>query len=102
MAAIVTLCAQREENGETGTAPGRRLDLDPPTVRGHDAPGDGETEAGAGGLSGIERLEDPAPLLGRHAAAGIADGDGDLRACPADRDAEPPASIHGLDGVQRD
>src|SRR6266849_8454223 len=99
MVAIVVLSAEREENGEAGATPGRRLDLDAPAVRRHDAPGNGETEAGAGGLFGIERLEDPAQLLGRHSAAGIADGDDDLRLAEADRDAEAPASIHRLDAV---
>src|SRR5512132_2780396 len=102
MVAIAVLSAEREEYGEAGTAPGCRLDLDSPAVRRHDAPGDGETQTSAGGLSGIEGFEDPALLLGRHAAAGIADGDADLRLPEADRDAEPPAAIHRLDAVQRD
>src|SRR2546429_8083183 len=90
MVAIVVLSAEREENGEAGAAPGRRLDLDAPAVRRHDAPGDGEAEAGAGGLFRIERLEDPAPLPRRHAAARIADGGGDPRPPGADAEAWPP------------
>ena len=50
MVAIVVRSAEREENGEAGPASGRRLDLDSSAVRGHNAPGDGEAEAGAGGL----------------------------------------------------
>src|SRR4030095_1195102 len=88
--ALVIRSAEREENGEAGAAPGRRLDFDSPAVRRHDAPGDGETQTSAGGLPGEERLEDPAPLLGRHAAAGIADGDCHQRSAEADGDAEPP------------
>jgi len=42
------------------------------------------------------------PLLRRHPAAGIADGDGDLGVPEADGDLEPPASVHRLDPVERD
>src|SRR5260370_9047585 len=94
MVAIVVLSAEREENGEAGTAPGRRLDLDSPAVRRHDPPGDGEAEAGSSGLSGIEGLEDAAPLLGRDAAAGIADGAGDLHCADADPIPGSPDSMH--------
>src|SRR2546430_13380891 len=99
MVAIVVLSAEREENGEAGATPGRRLDLDAPAVRRHDAPGNGETEAGAGGLFGIERLEEPAQLLGPQPPAGISDGEGDLRLPEAHPDAEPPPSIHRPDAL---
>ena len=69
MVAIVRPLAQRQENGEARALARRRVDLDAPAVRRHDAPGDGEPEAGAGGLLGVERLEDPALLLRGHAAA---------------------------------
>src|SRR5260370_8586287 len=94
MVAIVVLSAEREENGEAGTAPGRRLDLDSPAVRRHDPPGDGEAEAGSSGLSGIEGLEDAAPLPGRDAAPGIADGDGDLHVPEPDHHPQLPPSLH--------
>src|SRR5260370_28668218 len=92
MVAIVVLSAEREENGEAGAVPGRRLDLDAPAMRRHDAPGDGEAEAGAGGLFGIERLEDPAPLPRPHAAARNADGGGRLPPPGGHPHARPPPS----------
>src|SRR5215470_5898047 len=100
MVAIVVLSPKGEENGEARPASGRRLDLDPPAVGRHNAPGDGEAEAGARGLARVEGLEDPAALLGGHAASGVADVDGDLSLAEADRDAETPRSVHGFRAVQ--
>src|SRR5258708_36408220 len=96
MVAIVVLFAEGEENGEAGAAPERRLDLDSPTVRRHYALRDGEAEAGAGGLSRIEGLENPAPLLGGHSAARIADGDADLSRTEADPDSLLSTSLQLL------
>src|SRR5215469_9814121 len=99
MVAIVVL-SLGEKNGEARAAPGRRLDLDPTAVGRHDAPGDGEAEAGARGLARVEGLEDAAALLSGHAASGVADVDGDLPLAEADRDAEAPRSVHGFHAVQ--
>lgn len=43
----------------------------------HDAPGDGQAQAGASGLGGVEGLEEVPPLFGRQAGAVIPHGDAD-------------------------
>src|SRR5438445_11034338 len=101
-AIVLSSAAQREEDGEGRTAAGRRRDLDPPPVRGHDALGDGEPEAGTPVLPGEEGLEDPPPRLLPHPTAGVGDGDRYLGPPEADRDAEAAAPLDRLDAVQRD
>src|SRR5262245_13851362 len=102
MVAIVVLSPKGEEKGAARPASGRRLDLDPSAVSRHDAPSDGEAEAGACGFARVEGLEDSAALLGGHAAASVGDVDGNLSLAEADRDAEAPRSAHGFDAVQGD
>ena len=92
----------RQHDGETRALAGRRLDVDPSPVRGDDAPGDGEPEAGAAPLPGIKGLEDPSVLLERNPAAGVGDRDRDHGAPPGHRDIEATGSVHRLDPVQGD
>src|SRR5216684_67853 len=73
IAAISHARGDRQHDGEARALAGRRLDVDPPPVRGDDAPGDGEPEAGAAPLPGVEGLEDPPVLLDRNPAAGVGD-----------------------------
>src|SRR5216683_2997337 len=75
IAAISHARGDRQHDGEARALAGRRLDVDPPPVRGDDAPGDGEPEAGAAPLPGVEGLEDPPALLDRNPAAGVGDRD---------------------------
>src|SRR5882672_1866857 len=94
--------AERQHNGEPRALAGCRLDVDPPPMRGDDAPGDGEPEAGAAPLPGVEGLEHPPALLDRNPAAGVGDRDRHRAAPAGDRDVEAPGPLHRLDPVQRD
>src|SRR5690606_427174 len=62
--------------GEPGAVAGSALHPDPPTLRLHDAPGDGETEAGAPAALVLrlpEALEHVGQVLGRDAGAAVLD-----------------------------
>src|SRR6266496_485092 len=70
----------RQADGHRGAAAGRAVDLDRAAVLLHNAVGDREAQAGAGGLAAAERalgghkrLEDLVAQLGRNAAAGVGD-----------------------------
>ena len=54
------------------------------------------------GLPVVERLEHAREVLGGDPAAGIADRERDVAVLTSDLEREPAASVHRLDGVERD
>lgn len=70
----------------------------------HDALGDRETEPGAAGAAGEERVEDPRLEVGRDAAAGVDHIDGGERRAAAElfaeNDRELAVGSHGVGGVE--
>src|SRR5262245_24735731 len=99
---IVAIALARKQDGEAGAPAGGRVNLDPAAMARHDAAGDRQPETGPPRLARVERLEHAPALVGRHAAAGVADGNGHPRRRGADGDREPPAPVHRLDAVQGD
>jgi hypothetical protein len=77
----------RQDHTERSARTRHALGLDAPAVRGDDAVGDREAEAGAGPdlLRREERLEDAAEALGRDPGPVVPDGDAGIGALPAVR-----------------